>query len=73
MVTDAVLTLYQPEPTRPLRIVVHSFTSSRLRRQWLAFDLLSSTMDGSFDGRLFSLRAPPNMASVDKFQLMVSA
>lgn len=64
-VRDALLTLWQPTPDRPIEVVVHSFESKRLRRQWLMFDLLCSNMDGSFDHRLFSCRAPPNMVNTD--------
>lgn len=65
VVKDAVLTLLQPSPDRPIEVVVHSFQSRRLRRQWLMFDLLCSNADGSFDHRLFSCRAPPNQLSSD--------
>jgi distribution and morphology protein 31 len=58
-VSDAAVTLFQPEPTRPIRVVVHHMQSDRLRRQFLVYDMLCSTVDGSLDNRLFSLR-PPN-------------
>lgn len=67
--TDVVLTVYQPQPERPLELVVNSFSSKRLRRQWLMFDLLCSVMDGSADGRLFSLRPPPTMAPDPRYEL----
>ena len=71
-VTDAVVQLLQPVPERPLEIVVHSFSSKRLRRQWLTFDMLCSTVDGSFDGRLFSLRPPLHMPKDDRYDIMVN-
>lgn len=56
-VEDVLITWYQPEPKRPLRLVVNRFHSKRLRRQWLMYDILAcSEMEGFFDGRLFSLR-----------------
>jgi distribution and morphology protein 31 len=63
VVSDAIISLKQPLLDRDLEIIVHSFNSKRLRRQWLAMDVLCSTMDGSFDGRLFSLRKADEQTS----------
>ncbi len=60
VLSDVAVTLLQPEPTRPIRILVHNMKSDRFRRQFLVYDALCSTMDGSVDNRLFSLRPPVN-------------
>ena len=60
-VYDVEIKLLQPEPRRALRCVIHSLHSNRLRRQFLAYDLLCSTIDGSLDYRLFSLRPPADL------------
>ncbi len=62
-VTDAEVILLQPEPKRPIKLVCHQMESTRLRRQYLAYDLWCSTVDGAIDNRLFSLRPPPGGSS----------
>lgn len=59
-VSDASVVLLQPEPKRPIRLVLHNMKSDRFRRQFLVYDALCSTMDGSIDNRLFTLRPPVN-------------
>lgn len=61
LVSDVEIQLLQPEPKRPLHLVIHSLHSTRLRRQFLAYDLLCSTVEGSLDNRLFSLRPPKDL------------
>ncbi len=64
-VTDAEVTLLEYEPQRPLKVVVHQMETTRLRRQYLLYDLLCSTVDGALDDRLFSLRPAPGGGGSD--------
>lgn len=71
VVEDVEVWLLQPQPERPLKVIVHHLNSKRLRRQWLLYDLLTSSIDGSLDHRLFSFR-PPMDADRDRMHEQTS-
>lgn len=61
-IDDALVTIHQSNPDRPLPLSINNLTCSRLRKQWLLFDLLSAdNISGSFDSCLFSVSTPQRL------------
>ena len=58
-IEDLYITILQECPDRPLPLSVNLLKCSRLRKQWLLFDLLSAdAIVGSFDSCLFNVSTP---------------
>ncbi|KAI9748356.1 MAG: Mitochondrial distribution and morphology protein 31, mitochondrial precursor [Lichina confinis] len=55
---DLLVTVHQPGAFRPFSVSIFSCDLSRLRKQWLFYDILSANnMSGSFDNSLFTIHA----------------
>ncbi|PWN93404.1 hypothetical protein FA10DRAFT_264057 [Acaromyces ingoldii] len=62
MVSDFLVTVYQPGDFRPFNLSVFEAAVPRLRKQWLFYDLLSADrITGQIDGCLFSLHKPQSI------------
>lgn len=62
IVSDVLVTIYQPGNFRPFNFSVFNATVPKLRKQWLFYDFLSAeTITGQVDGCLFSLHKPQSM------------
>jgi len=60
IISDLYITLYNPNPKRPLPLSIYSYKSAHLvRSTWLLHDLLyADNAHGSFDNCLFTLNKP---------------
>lgn len=62
LVSDVLVTIYQPGNFRPFNFSVFNATVPKLRKQWLFYDLLGAeSITGQVDGCLFSLHKPQSM------------
>ena len=58
---DALIAIYQNNPSRMLPLSITYLSCSRMRQQWFLYDLISAdTIVGSFDQCLFHIQQPQN-------------
>lgn len=64
-ITDMLVTINQPGNFRPFEMEIYHLEADKFRKHWLFYDLLNSSVHGSYDGSLFTVHKRQRIDDLD--------